>query len=645
MIPRADTRLHALIRRIETAIGRRFESSADFHDWSCTDPGAFWTHALMSFGLPFDGDAEPACQGSDMAGARFFPRLRLNAAQWLLWPAEASIEDATAIVVRDESGGREHCTRAELRERALKVAAGLRAAGVRDGDRVVAIGRNSLALTDAFLGTTALGAVWSSVGPELRSAAVLARFGQLAPSVLFVDERYRHHGQQHDLHQHLAEIIRALPSLRLIVRLHAGPGDDIWPAGTLTLGELSDLAPLALDALPRLPFDHPMLILFTSGTTGKPKCLVHGVGGTLLEHLKEHRLHGDYGADDRMLFVTSCGWMMWNWSLSALASAMPLVLYDGSVSYPDADALPRVLADEAITVFGAGPAYFQMLEHLGSRPAERFDLSALRTILSTGSVLHEHQFDWIHAAFGDLRIESISGGTDIVGCFVLGHPMLPAVRGDSTGPGLGMALRVVNEHGIVATGEGDLVCVSPFPSRPVAIWGDADGKRLHQSYYAANPGCWTHGDRALIRPGGSIRILGRSDGVMNIRGVRIGPAEIQSAVQGIAGVREAMAAAQPDPGEPGGERIVLLVVLDDGVTLARPLILQIKRTIRDACSALHVPALVQAVDELPVTHSGKLAEAAVRAALAGRPVVNREALRNPEALIPIAALAVGAGRA
>ncbi|MEZ5660712.1 MAG: AMP-binding protein [Burkholderiaceae bacterium] len=407
----------------------------------------------------------------------------------------------------------------------------------------------------------------------------------------------------------------------------------------ITLDELSACEPLALDSLARRPFDTPMLILFTSGTTGKPKCLVHGAGGTLIEHLKEHRLHGDYGPAQRMLFITSCGWMMWNWAVSALASAMPLVFYDGSVSYPDADALPRVLAQQSITVFGAGPAYFQMLEHLGNEPASRFDLHALHTILSTGSVLHERQFDWIERAFGGARIESISGGTDIVGCFVLGHPMMPAVHGDSTGPGLGMALRVRTDEGIASLGEGELLCAGAFPSRPVAIWGDADDARLRASYYDANPGFWTHGDRAAIRAGGSIRILGRSDGVMNIRGVRIGPAEVQAAALQLPQLREAMAAAQPDPADPGGERIVLLVVLDDDVVLDRPLILRIKRTIRDACSSLHVPAAIHALEALPVTHSGKLAEAAVRAALAGRAPASPEALRNPQALAAIATLA------
>ena len=624
--------LDALLCRVQTQTGLNLQDPGLFHEWSCEHPDVFWEAALREFGLPFDGELRPAMTGSGVRDSRFFPHLRLNAAQWLLWPRDEHEEHAEAVVIRDETGARQACSRGQLRERAMRVAAGLTAAGLGPQARAVAIGRNSLALVTAFLGSAAVGATWSAVGTDLGGPAVLARFGQLSPSVAFVDEEHRHHGRAESLLPRLHGIVRELPSLRLVVRLNPGPEAPSFGVPTVTMDELLAFAPVDFATLDRHPFDHPLLILFTSGTTGRPKCLVHGAGGTLLEHLKEHRLHGDYGPDQKLLFVTSCGWMMWNWAVSALASAMPLVLYDGSVTFPDADRLPRILGEERVTVFGASPAYFQVLEQLGKRPADAFDLGSLHTVLSTGSVLHERQYDWLDEAFDGARVESISGGTDIVGCFVLGHPHRPPVRGDSTGPGLAMRLAVAGEDGIVAHGEGDLVCKTPFPSRPVAIWGDTDGSRLDDSYYRENPGVWTHGDRALIRSGGSVRILGRSDGVLNVRGVRIGPAEVQAVATTVEGVAEAMAAGEPDPDDPGGQRLVLLVTLVHGAVLDRPMTLRIKRAIRDATSPLHVPARIQAISALPVTHSGKQAEGAVRAVLAGRPVASREALRNPEVL-------------
>jgi acetoacetyl-CoA synthetase len=377
--------------------------------------------------------------------------------------------------------------------------------------------------------------------------------------------------------------------------------------------------------------------LFSSGTTGAPKCITHGAGGTLLEHVKEHRLHTDLRTNDVLYFHTTCGWMMWNWQLSALASGVRVVLYDGSVSFPEPHSLLRVLTEEQVTVFGTSPGYVQLLAESGVSPRVLGLARSLRAILSTGSILYDAQFDWLRDEFGDIPVQSISGGTDIIGCFVLGNPLLPVYRGESQCISLGMDVRVKTERGIERTGTGELVCVNAFPSRPVAIWGDADGRRLHDTYYADNPGAWTHGDLIKLTTQGSARVLGRADSTMKIRGVRIGPAEIYSIVLAIDGVSQAMAIEQRAPREMGGTRLVLLVVLAAGRTLDRALTLTIKRELNQRASSVHVPAVIAQVSALPQTHNGKYSERAARDSLNGIAVTNRAALRNPEALAEIAA--------
>jgi acetoacetyl-CoA synthetase len=355
---------------------------------------------------------------------------------------------------------------------------------------------------------------------------------------------------------------------------------------------------------------------------------VHGAGGTLLEHLKEHRLHGDLGPADRLYFQTSCGWMMWHWTLSALATGASIVTYDGSISIPGPDALWGLAAATRTTVLGASPAFVQFCRESGVNLSAH-DLSTLRAFLSTGSILAEHHFDWITEQLGAIQVQSISGGTDIIGCFVLGNPMLPVWRGESQCVGLGMDVRALEDP---TGGPAELVCGCPFPSRPVAFLNDPDGSRCHDAYFAANAGLWTHGDFIELTARGSARILGRSDGILKVRGVRIGPAEITSVVRELPEVREAMAVEQGDPREPGGNRIVLLVVLAQGIALDRSLTHRIKRTVRDRTSADHVPAVIIALPELPMTTNGKTSERAARDAINGRSLVNLAALRNPEVL-------------
>ena len=390
---------------------------------------------------------------------------------------------------------------------------------------------------------------------------------------------------------------------------------------------------------PRLPFDHPQFVMFSSGTTGPPKAIVHGTGGVLLEHIKEHRLHGDLRPDDTLYFHTSTAWMMWNWQLSALAVGACIVLYDGPVLGPAT--LWEIVADERVTVFGTSPAYLQLCQDAGYRPAEAVDLTRLRAVLSTGAVLHDWQFDWLAQTVGPQPLQSISGGTDILGCFVLGHPELPVRVGRCQARSLGLDVAAVDEDGKEVVGRvGELVCRRPFPSRPIGFLRDPDGTRFHAAYFAHHAGMWTHGDLVEFDPDGSARMHGRSDGVLNVNGIRIGPSEVYIALRRIPEIADAMAVEQRDPDHRGQSRMVLLVVLRPGAILDGELHRTIRRTLRREASPAHVPSVVAAVPELPITHNGKRSERAARDAVNGEPIANETALRNPACLAAIR-LAVG----
>jgi len=609
------------------------------HRWACDNFADFWHDFLVWSKIPFSGSEHPVFEGAGVEDGRFFPSLSVNYAECLLRSSPDVPDDITAIAFRSEQGDHKRINRGELRHDVLSIAASLEQAGVTAGDRVVAFARNTTDTVEACLAATSLGAVWSSVGPDLAPAGVLARFQQLEPTVLFAHTEMLSHGSKRALKEQLREIVLGLPSLKMLVVLDDSVvGDLDLPIEVVRLEALRSREPLQFSALRRFPFDHPLFVLFSSGTTGAPKCIVHGAGGTLLEHLKEHRLHSDLRVGDRLYFHTSCGWMMWNWQLSALGSGVSILLYDGSVSFPDATALLKILEEERISVFGTSPAYIQLLRESEITPRQICDFSNLRVIQSTGSVLYDEQFDWIREFFKTVPIHSISGGSDIIGCFVLGNPLLPVYRGESQCVSLGLDVRVLTDAGIERSGTGELLCANPFPSRPVFIWGDSTRLKFHTSYFEENPGYWTHGDLIDLDACGSARIKGRADGTMKIRGVRIGPAELYGVVLKIPGIREAMAVEQEDRREPGGRKIVLLVVLAPGVTLDRPFTLRIKRELSLKTSAVHVPSVIVTVSELPQTHNGKYSERAAREVVNGRTPKNLSALRNPDCLEEIARL-------
>jgi acetoacetyl-CoA synthetase len=605
----------------EARTGRRFADHQAFHDFSVEEYRRFWSLFLDWAALSWDGSPEPVCTDDACERATFFPDLRLSYVDNLLTPGD---DDAVALIARHADRPVERITRGDLRARVRSAAAGLRQLGLSEGDRVAAVAQNDPAAVVAALATAEVGASFSSADPVMGTPALLGRFGQLRPRILLAVTT----GAASDV----AELARRLPSLSAVVAL-----DDGAPPAGLTLpfhrlSELTARAAAAAAAGPgRFPFNHPLFVLFTSGTTGPPKGIVHGAGGTLLEHVKEHRLHGDLGPADRLFFHTTAGWMMWNWQLSALASGSTIVLYDGAL--PGPETLWRLVAEERVTVFGTSPPYIGLCEESGFSPRAELDLRSLRAVLSTGSILHERQYDWVHEHVGPLPLQSISGGTDIIGCFLLGNPNLPVRRGWIQSRSLGLDVQALPTQAAPSGSRvGELVCRNPFPSRPLGFVGDDDATRFHATYFEQNPPAWTHGDLIEFDDLGQARMHGRSDGVVNVQGVRIGPAEIYSALQNVPEVRDA-AAVELKASTPGGRsRLALLVVLREQGTLDGRLTVRIRREIAGFASAVHVPEVVLEVREIPVTHSGKRSERAAGDALNGLPATNVEALRNPGSL-------------
>jgi len=615
---------------IEADEGISLPDYAALHRWSVAEPERFWSAVWAFTGVRASDRGERVLEGPGrMPGARWFPDARLNYAENLL----RRRDDSPALIFRNELGARREWSHRALYDGVSRWAQVLHDHGVVPGDRVAGLMPNLPETIVAMLAAASLGAIWSSCSPDFGVPGVVDRFGQIAPRFLFAADGYFYAGRRHDGLDKVRALCRAIPSIENVAVVpYAGEAPDLGGLpGAMEWDAAQDGVPAEPIDFVQLPFDHPLAILYSSGTTGTPKCIVHGAGGTLLQHLKEHRLHVDVKDGDRVFYFTTCGWMMWNWLVSGLASEATLLLFDGSPFHPEPAVLFDLAADERATVFGTSAKYIDAAAKAGLAPARSHDLAALRTILSTGSPLVAESFDYVYRnVHPDVCLSSISGGTDIVSCFVGGDPTGPVWRGEIQARCLGMAVEVFDEGGRPVQGEkGELVCTAPFPSMPLGFWNDAGGARYHAAYFEKYPEVWSQGDFAELTPHGGMVIHGRSDAVLNPGGVRIGTAEIYRQVERLDAVLESLVIGQEWEGD---TRVVLFVRLREGVALDDALEAEIRRRIRENASPRHVPARVIAVSDIPRTRSGKIVELAVREVVHGRPVRNREALANPEAL-------------
>ncbi|SMX50728.1 acetoacetate--CoA ligase [Maliponia aquimaris] len=631
----ASSEVAAFARHIGNRLSLEVANSDDLATFALDDPEGFWS-ALWDFSgvIGHKGDG-PFMVGDDMIGTRFFPDAQLNFAENLMGMGKDRDPGEPALVFRGEDKERLRWTWGDLQVHISRLQQALADAGVGPGDRVAGLLPNRPEAVAAMLAAVSLGATWCSASPDFGARAVLDRFGQIEPKVLFATDGYWYAGKRFEIGQKLGAIVQQLPSLtRTVVIDYLGTApevaDDLHNGTTFVAFESAfAAAPLKFT---RMPFDHPLYILFSSGTTGAPKCIVHRAGGVLLQHLKEHALHADIRPSDRLFFFTTLGWMMWNWLVSGLARGATLLLYDGSPFHPGPDVLFDYASDEGMTHFGISAKYIDSLRKAGFRPGAQHDLTALRAMMSTGSPLLGDGFDYVYGAIKrDLHLASISGGTDIVSCFVTGDPTKPVHRGEIQRPGFGLAVDVWRDDATRAEdGEkGELVCTAPFPSMPLGFWGDEDGARYRRAYFERFPGVWCQGDFAERRDTGGFVIHGRSDATLNPGGVRIGTAEIYAEVENFPQVKEAVVVGQDVTDD---VRVVLFVTLSPGAELTEALIKEIKAAIRQGCSPRHVPALVIAVADIPRTKNGKISELAVRDVVHGRAVKNTDSLENPEAL-------------
>ncbi|UCV08159.1 acetoacetate--CoA ligase [Dechloromonas denitrificans] len=620
-----DTRMAQFMQ----AMGRA--PYAELWQWSVDQPAEFWSQIWRFCGAVGEAGGRVLVDGEKMPGARWFPDARLNYAENVLKHRDAG----EALVFWGEDKIKRRLSRAELHGEVARFQQFLIAAGVGEGDRVAGYLPNLPETLIAMLATTALGAIWSSASPDFGVQGVLDRFGQIEPKVLICVDGYWYNGKPVDCLEKNAEIVARMPSLlRTVVvpYLAAAPAVDRI-AGAIAWNAL----PAATGAVSfrRVAFDHPLFIMFSSGTTGVPKCIVHCHGGVLLQHLKEHQLHSDVRPGDRLFYFTTCGWMMWNWLVSGLACGATLLLYDGSPFAARGTVLFDYAAAERMTHFGTSAKFIDAAAKLGLTPGKTHDLSALRAMFSTGSPLSPEGFDWVYRKIKqDILLASISGGTDIVSCFVLGNPVLPVYRGEIQCRGLGMAVDVFNDAGQpVRSEKGELVCTKPFPVMPVGFWNDPDGRKYHAAYFERFADIWCHGDFSELTAHDGVIIYGRSDATLNPGGVRIGTAEIYRQVEQLPEIVEALVVGQDwPPGKNDDVRVVLFVKLQDGHTLDAALIDRVKKQIRDNTTPRHVPAKVVQVADIPRTKSGKIVELAVRNVVHAQPVKNVEALANPEAL-------------
>ena len=624
----ARARLTAFQQYVEREWAVPAVDYASLYAFSIERPGDFWRSVWNFCGIIGDAGERSVINLEKMPGARFFPDARLNFTENVL----RQRGHGPALVFNGEGQRQRTVSHDELRTDVARFANALRAAGIRAGDRVAGYLPNMPEAIVAALGAAAIGAVWSSCSPDFGVQGVLDRFGQIEPRILVTVDGYFYGGKTHDLRGKVAATAREISSLERIIvvpYVEETPALNDLEAAT-TWGEFLRDQSSELHC-ERLPFDHPLYILYSSGTTGIPKCIVHGAGGTLIQHLKEHQLHCDIQPGDRVFYFTTCGWMMWNWLVTALASEATLLLYDGSPFHPDGNVLFGFADATQMTLFGTSAKFIDAVNKAGLSPIDTHSLASVKTMTSTGSPLAPESFDFVYEKVKhDIHLASISGGTDIVSCFVGGNPTGPVWRGEIQVRALGMKVEVFDDDGRPVRGEkGELVCTMPFPSMPVGFWNDPDGRKYHAAYFETYPGVWRHGDWVEITEHDGLVIYGRSDAVLNPGGVRIGTAEIYRQVEQLDEIVESLVIGQQWEND---ERVVLFVRLRDGEVLTGAVEDRIRRRIREHATPRHVPAKILQVPEIPRTKSGKIVELAVRDVVHGRDIKNREALANPEAL-------------
>ena len=620
---------------INTTHQQHFTHYDELHQWSVQHPALFWRSLSDYFNIHFATPIQDVMHHNKddhgMMNTTWFRGATFNFAEQLL----LGNDDDIAIISLDEHGHRRELTYQTLRQQVHQCAAGLRRAGVVAGDRIAAIMPNVDYTVIAMLATASIGAIWSSCSSDFGASAAIDRLGQIEPSVLFVCNGHDYHGKTHWELSKTQEVSAAIPSLKCIIvcpviesstklDLNALPKAVMWADFIQSSATISSNYPM-------FPFNHPLYILFSSGTTGKPKCIMHSTGGTLLQHIKELGLHTDIHPADNLFFYTTCGWMMWNWMVSTLALKATIVLYEGSPTYPDTNRLFRIIDEENITILGTSPKFLASIEHAGFHPVKNHPMKHLRCILSTGAPLLPEQYDFAEQYVKPgVQLSSISGGTDIVSCFALGNPILPVIRGELQCIGLGMSLDVYDEQGhSVQDTRGELVCTKPFPSMPIGFWNDPNNIHYQAAYFSRFPGIWAHGDFAKITKHHGLIIYGRSDAVLNPGGVRIGTAEIYRQVEKIPSIIDSVVIGQDWQND---VRIVLFVKLAHGETLNPSLETNIRQVIRKNASPRHVPAKILQVADIPRTINGKVVEIAVRQVVHGQPVNNISSLANPEAL-------------
>ncbi|MBN2706565.1 MAG: acetoacetate--CoA ligase [Deltaproteobacteria bacterium] len=626
-----NSNLTCLMAQLKEKKGLEFKSYDELYQWSVSDRAAFW-ESVWEYGgvIASRGYDEVMVDGDKMPGAKWFTGARLNFAENLL----RFRDEREALVFKGEDQEAQRITYAELYDQVARLAAALREAGVKCGDRVAGFVPNMTETIVAMLAATSIGAIWSSCSPDFGIKGVLDRFGQIEPKILFTANGYSYNGKKFSSLEKINEILGSLPSIEKVVVIpYTEARADISTIGNAVHYQdfLKKENNLTL-AFEQLPFDHPLYIMYSSGTTGTPKCIVHGAGGTLIQHLKEHLFHVDLKREDRIYYFTTCGWMMWNWLVSALAVGATAILFDGSPFYPDGGATFKLAQDEKISVYGTSAKFIAAVQQSGLKPGSDFDLSSIKTICSTGSPLSAESFEYVYRDIKqDVDLASISGGTDIISCFALGNPILPVYIEELQCRGLGMKVEAFDDYGQPIYGEkGELVCTAAFPSMPIYFWNDPDNQKYHDAYFDRYNNIWCHGDYVMITDTGGVIIYGRSDATLNPGGVRIGTAEIYRQVETIAEIKDSVVIGQD--WEDSDVRVILFVVLEKGIELTPALEKQIKDTIRKNTTPRHVPAKIIPVADIPYTISGKKVELAVKRMVHNLPVTNRDALANPEAL-------------